>query len=254
MPSDRKSAIWVGVLWIAATVFPASSAVPWSALDDGDGILTNAATHKGQLIAWMLLNLVEVVAVAGVAFMLSPILVRVADTSVEKGLAHWYVGSRITESGGYLVAVIATWAFLPLSRGFAAAGAPDASHFQTTADLLQTTQDVALAMAQSVFAIGAAMLYFLMLRARLVPRWLSLWGLVGAPLFLIASLSLLWTGEPNSTLANILFIPLGVQEMVLAGWLIVRGFDPAALASGAVTADGDPRRGSPRPVGHAHPA
>jgi hypothetical protein len=56
--SDRKSAIWVGVLWIMATVFPVASISSWIALDDGDGILANAATHKSQLITWALLNLV----------------------------------------------------------------------------------------------------------------------------------------------------------------------------------------------------
>jgi hypothetical protein len=160
----RKSAIWVGVLWIMATLFPASSIVAWSALDDGEGILSNATTHKGQLITWALLNLVGAVAAAGVAFMFYPILNRVAHTSVKKGLALWYVGTRITEGGMYLVAVLATWAFLPLSREFAAAGAPDASHFQTSGIVLQTTQDLALALAQSVFAIGAVMLYYLLVK------------------------------------------------------------------------------------------
>ncbi|HSC48985.1 MAG TPA: hypothetical protein VLD16_01885, partial [Gaiellaceae bacterium] len=75
----RKSAIWVGVLWIMATVFPASSMVAWSALDGGEGILANAATHKNQLITWVLLNLVGAVAAAGVAFMFYPILNRAAD-------------------------------------------------------------------------------------------------------------------------------------------------------------------------------
>jgi len=93
-----------------------------------------------------------------------------------------------------------------------------------------------LTLAQSVFAIGAAMLYYLLFQSRLVPRWLSLWGLVAAPLFLIASLSLLWTGDPNATLANILFVPLALQEMVLAVWLIAKGFSAAALASGSAMA------------------
>jgi hypothetical protein len=237
MSSERKSAIWVGVLWITATVFPVLSILPWRALDDGEGILANAATHKSQLITWALLNLVGAVAVVGVACMLYPILIRVADTSVKKGLALWYVGTRITEGGTYLVAVLATWAFLPLSRAFAAAGAPDDSHFQTTGIVLQSTQDLALALAQSVFAIGGVMLYYLLFQSRLVPRWLSLWGLVAAPLFLIASLSLLWTGDPNSTLANIFFAPMALQEMVLAVWLIVKGFDAAALASGSAMAE-----------------
>jgi hypothetical protein len=237
MSSERKSAIWVGVLWIMATVFPVLSVLPWSALDDGGGILANAATHKSQLIAWVLLNLVGAVAAAGVAFMLYPILTRVADTSVKQGLALWYVGTRITESGIYVVAIIATWAFLPLSRAFAAAGAPNASHFQTSGIILQTTEDLALALGQSVFAIGAAMLYYLLFQARLVPRWLSLWGLVAAPLFLIASLSFLWTGDPNSTLSNVFFVPMALQEMVLAVWLIVKGFDAAAPASGSAMAE-----------------
>ena len=107
----RKSAIWVGVLWIMGTVFPVSSILDWNPLEGGEGILANAATDKSQLIAWALLNLVGAVAAAGVAFMFYPILKRVADTSVKKGLALWYVGTRITEGGMYLVAVLATWAF-----------------------------------------------------------------------------------------------------------------------------------------------
>lgn len=230
MTAERRSAVWVGLLWIAATVFPAASAVPWNTLDRNGGILVNAATQKGQLIAWLLLNVVEVISAAGVAVMLYPILARVAGTSVQKGMALWYLGSRIVESGIYVVAIVATWAFLPLSRGLAASGSPDASPLHTTGEILQTTQDLGLALAQTVFAVGAAMMYLLLMRSRLVPRWLSLWGLIAAPLFVIASLSLLWTGNPNSALANVCFAPMGLQEMVLAVWLIVKGFDRAALA------------------------
>ena len=80
------------------------------------------------------------------------------------------------------------------------------------------------------------MLYYLLFQARLIPRWLSRWGLVAAPLFLIASLSLLWTGDPNSSLATTCFAPMALQEVVLAVWLIVKGFDAAARASGPAMA------------------
>lgn len=238
LTAERRSAIWVGVLWISATVFPAASAVPWVVLTRDHGILVNAAAHKGALIAWLLLNVVEVLTTAGVAFMLYPILIRVCDTSVQRGMAVWYLGSRIAESGIYVVAIVATWAFLPLSRGFVAAGAPPASHFQTSGELLQTTQDLSLALAQTVFAVGAAMMYALLLRSRLVPAWLSVWGLVAAPLFIVASLSLLWTGSPNSTLANICFAPMFLQEMVLAIWVIVKGFDTGVLARRSAAFEG----------------
>jgi hypothetical protein len=229
MSSDRKLAIWVGVLYILATVAPASSIIPWRTLTDGAGILTNTNAHEGQLIMVALLNLILAVAAAGVAFMIYPVLKRIADTGVKQGLAIWYVGTRATEGATFVVAVLATLAFMPLSREFIAAGAPAASHFQTSAAMLGSTVDVAYALGQTVFAIGAAMLYYLLWKSGIIPTWLSLWGLVASPLFVVASLSLLWSGDPNSTLSTALYAPMAVQEMVMALWLIFRGFDAAAL-------------------------
>lgn len=140
------------------------------------------------------------------------------------------MGTRITESGAFLVAVLATLALLPLSQVLAASGTPEASDFQTSSGVLESTTDLASALVQSAFAIGAAKLYFLLLRSRLVPRWLSLWGLVAAPLFLVASSSLLWTEGPNSTFSTILYAPMALQEMVLALGLILRGFNLSAHA------------------------
>ena len=231
MNSDRRSAIWVGVLYIVATVAPVATLGPWSTLVAGPGILTNAAANEGQLITVALLNLLMAVTVAGVAFMIYPVLKRVADTSVKQGLALWYVGTRATEGAVFVVAVLATVAFLPLSREFVAAGAPDPSSFQADAAVLQSTVDMAYALGQTVFAVGAAMLYYLLLRSRLVPGWLSWWGLGASPLFVVASLSLLWTGDANSTFSTVLYAPMALQEMVLALWLIIRGFDRAALAA-----------------------
>ena len=70
------------------------------------------------------------------------------------------------------------------------------------------------------FVIGAAMFYWVLYRARLVPRWISIWGLAAVPLYAgaafarMAGLELGW-----------LMIPLGIQEMVLAVWLIAKGFN-----------------------------
>ena len=67
------------------------------------------------------------------------------------------------------------------------------------------------------FAVGALLFYMLLHRSRLVPRWLSAWGLVGAALYLVAPIASMF-GSPLEFLMG----PLAVQEMVLAVWLIAR--------------------------------
>lgn len=223
----------MGVLYIVATVAPVLTIGAWGSLVDDPGILVNAAANENQLITVALMNLIMAITVAGVAFMIYPILKRVADTTVKEGLAHWYVGTRITEGATFVVAVLVTLTFQTLSEQFVAAGSPAASHFQTSSTVLESSIDVAYALGQTVFAFGAAMLYYLLYESKLVPRWLSGWGLLASPLFVVASLSLLWTGDANSTLSTVLYVPMAIQEMVLAIWLIAKGFNVAAFDKGA---------------------
>jgi Domain of unknown function (DUF4386) len=66
-------------------------------------------------------------------------------------------------------------------------------------------------------------------QAKLVPRWLSVWGLAGAPLMLSAGLLSLFGS--SSTALNIFFVlPLALQEMVFAVWLIIKGFNTASTS------------------------
>ena len=62
-------------------------------------------------------------------------------------------------------------------------------------------------------------------RSRLIPRWLSAWGLLGAALLVVSTvMSGLAQDFGFTTVNTVLNIPIGLQEMVLAVWLIVRGF------------------------------
>ena len=79
------------------------------------------------------------------------------------------------------------------------------------------------------FTVSALILNYALYRARLVPRWLSGWGLAGAVLYLAAGVAVLYGLEPMSATQNVLQAPLGLQEMVFAVWLIVKGFDTAAI-------------------------
>ena len=88
------------------------------------------------------------------------------------------------------------------------------------------------------FVLGALMYYYLLYRSRLVPRWLSGWGLVGAGLCLVATVYAGFTQEFGfSSVNTVLNIPIGIQEMVLAVWLIVKGFNASAVTAPALTSD-----------------
>jgi hypothetical protein len=84
----------------------------------------------------------------------------------------------------------------------------------------------------AIFPLGAVILYAVFYRFRLVPRWLSVWGLAGAVLYWVAGLLVMFDViEPLESVHIMLQAPLGLQEMVLAIWLIAKGFEADALAS-----------------------
>ena len=233
--STRKSAVIVGVLYIVATVAGVLTLAPLGALLEGPGILANAAANENRMILLVMLELVMAVAVAGVAFMIYPILERYADTTIKEGLAVWYVGTRITEETVFVIAILATLSLMTLSQDFVHAGAPDALFYPVGGSVLLATIDYAFMLGQSVFCIGALMLYYLLFQSKIVPRWLSVWGIVAAPMMLVASLSLMFTGDPNSTFSTVLYAPMALQEMVFAVWLIIKGFSPSSTAFESTT-------------------
>jgi len=231
MNSNRKTAIAVGALYIAATVAGVLCVAPMGSLLNAADMLSEIAANESQMIMVVSLEFIMAVAVAGVAFMIYPILKQDTDTENKKGLAIWYLGSRITEGALFFVAILAILSLLTLSQDFVKAGAPDASYFQTGGTVLVAASNYAYMLGQSVFCVGALMLYYLLYQSKRVPRWLSVWGLIGAPLMFAAGFLVLVNGDPNSPLSTALYAPLALQEMVLAVWLIAKGFNPPAIAS-----------------------
>jgi hypothetical protein len=81
-----------------------------------------------------------------------------------------------------------------------------------------------------VFPLGALMLYFVFYQSKLIPRWISVWGLVGAIIYLASGLLVMF-GSITSTISDVLQLPIFLQEIVLAVLLIVKGFNPSAIAA-----------------------
>jgi len=127
---------------------------------------------------------------------------------------------------------------IALSQEFVNAGGQRASYFQTFGHLLLTARDLAgFVFGAIAFCLGALMYYSVFYQSKLIPRWLSVWGLIATVLLLSAVLLTLFDGEPFSISGGliILALPIAVQEMVLAVWLIVKGFNPSAIADSLPT-------------------
>jgi hypothetical protein len=84
-------------------------------------------------------------------------------------------------------------------------------------------------------SLGGLMFYYIFYQTQLVPRWLSGWGLVGTTLTILASLLVMFCLIGIITpIYIVLNFPIVLLEMVLAVWLIVKGFNPSAIASESV--------------------
>jgi hypothetical protein len=162
-----------------------------------------------------------------VPIVLYPVLRRYNEV-----LALGYVVFRgALETIGYFVTPVIWLLLLDVGQLYAQAGDAAAAGFQAQGALLLKAGELS-SLTGIVFCLGALMFYAVLYQSRLVPRWLSVWGLAAViPYLAAAALALFALLDPLSTTATLMQIPLALQEMVLAVWLIVKGFNPSALVS-----------------------
>ena len=167
--------------------------------------------------------MVMALALAMVPVVMFPVLRRHNEV-----LALGYVVFRgALETFFYFALVISSLSLLILSQ----VAVTDSSALQTVATELLETEFLG-SLLTIVFILGALMFYTVLYQSKLVPRWLSGWGLIATLPYLVAALLVLFgTNEPMSTTDSLLQMPLGIQEMVLALWLIVKGFNSSAMVA-----------------------
>jgi hypothetical protein len=224
MDPTRKTATFTGVLFIIATVAAVVAAALVPVLTDTD-YLTRVSSRTNQVAAAALCYLIAAFASAGIAVSLYRVLKK-----SNASLALGSVVFRALEAAFYMVAIVCLLSLQSLSKQFATAAATDRPSLQAIADSLVSAREHASVLAVFAFSSGAFMYYYLFYRSRLVPRWLSGWGIVSAILMATACLLALFSDNPVTGYVA-LFLPIAVQEMVLAVWLIVKGFDSPPLPS-----------------------
>ena len=232
MNRNRKTAIIVGVLFITATVASVLGTLFYKPILDAPDYLIDISANENRVIIGAIFGLIAAFASASIAIWLYPILKK-----HHEDLALGAVAFRIIEGVLYIVAVIGLLSLLTLSREYVKAGAPDASFFQTSGTLLVEVRAWAGQLGVIAFTLGAMMYYYVLYQSRLIPRFISGWGFLGVALSLAtALLSIFGQIVPLSTVSILLNLPLAVNEIVFAVWLIVKGFNSSATASESANA------------------
>jgi Domain of unknown function (DUF4386) len=224
----RKHAIAAGLLFIACTAASILSAVPTAGLLDAPDYLTTLAAHDGQVVLGALIEFVWAITAAGIAIALYPVL-----REHNRALALGSVAGRLVEGALVLVASLSLLTLLSVSQETVAGGSADASSFQAVGTSLLAARDWTHGFVMSLsFVAGALMYYYLLFKARAIPRWLSGWGLAAAALALVATVYAGFTQELGFSNVNIVLnVPIAAQEMVLAVWLIAKGFNTSAVTA-----------------------
>lgn len=224
MDTERRTATVVGVLYIIGTVAGVLSMVVTRGLLDAPGYLTAVAANPRQAQLAAMLVLVMGIALAMVPAVMFPILKR-----ENEALAIGYVIFRGALETLTYIAVATCWLLLVVvARLYAESGAAAAPQLANLGALLVLAKGVPiLAVQDIVFGLGALMFYYLLYKARLLPRWISGWGIVGAVLYLSAGLIGVLTGAHLVPL----LLTLALQEMVMAVYLIAKGFSPGTIGS-----------------------
>lgn len=210
----RKTARIVGALFIIATLTAVLSMPLIGSTLDGPDYLTEVSDNKTEMITVVVLWIILAVSVIGIGIVFYPVLKR-----INEAIAQAYIGLRLMEGICIVFASICIMSVVSLSQDYTAGDA-----YQVTSNTLILMHEWSFAVGTLIFlGLGGLSLYYLVYRSKLVPSWLSIWGLIGAASVLVYGLVTLFGYDPA-----ILAAPIAVQEMVFAGWLIIRGFDAPA--------------------------
>jgi hypothetical protein len=224
MISLKTNARITGVLFILGTVPIIVAMTLWGRSASSPDYLSSMAASRVPILLYALAIMFMGLACAGIGISLYPVLKRHGE-----GPALAVMGFRLMEGTLQIVSACGIVALLGLSQEFVKAGSPPGSFFQSVGAMIKAVNDwVGNGAYLFPWCIGAFIYYSIFYRTRLLPRWLSIWGLIGLVLMLAASFGSMFGLIGSMSSAQMLLnMPIAVQEMVLAVWLIVKGYDPA---------------------------
>lgn len=225
MNNYRKTAIIVAVLFIIATLFLFIGEAVYGPVLDAPDYLTRAYPERITVIIGILLEFACVISIPLIPIVAFPVLRKYSET-----LALGYVGFRFFEAVLFFTEQYNKLSLISVSEGYLNQAGGDVTYFERLGSSIQAENGWIFSFYLFVFTIGAMLFYTALYRSRLIPRWLSGWGFLAAVLLLTGNiLQMLEVELFGSTFELIFAMPIAVQEMVMALWLIVKGFNSSTI-------------------------
>jgi hypothetical protein len=220
MDSSKITARIVGILYIIGTAAGVISVIFTQSILKNPDLLMKVSVNEQQFVTGLIFLLIMGFSLAWVPIMMYPVLKK-----YNKVLAMGYVVFRgALETATYMIAGIFWIMIAVLGKQYANAAASDASSYKILSDLLQGGVERSTVLTTIVFSLGAIILYYSLFKSKLIPTWLSVWGLLSAMLYLGVGIY-----ELFKTSVDVLLMPLALQEMVMAVWLIAKGFSRSVI-------------------------
>lgn len=222
MKKYRKTATLVGLAYLFSNVtFILGAIVMLESVLGSPDYLSLIPASRAQVVLGVLLSFANGLAYVGIAALLFPIL-RLRFES----LALAYVGFRVVEFITQILADVSPLALLTLVGDTNQTGT-----VQGLGALLLAQRFWAFQMLTLIFSLSALLLYGMLLRSRLIPGFISIWGLIAAALVLLNTVLGWFSPDLGESLGMVTGLPMLLNEIFLGIWLLVRGFNPPATAT-----------------------
>jgi len=223
MSITRRATIIAGILYLIGTI---AGVLSVSQAIDSPDFLFRAFTSKNQVISAALFQFLMTICYAGFAISLYPIIRKHSER-----LAIGFVGFRLVAAVLNIFGVVIMLLILALSQEFVNAIAPDLAYYKTLGALLQNARDLINHVVMILtYTLAGVMLYSIFYKTKLIPRWISVWGFIGISSTVLATMLVLFAFINIITPGYIILsMPFALQELVLAIWLIAKGFNSSVL-------------------------
>lgn len=179
--------------------------------------LSMVSANSMTLTIGALLWLVAVVGDAAHGVLMFPILKQHNER-----IAVGYLAARIIDAIFIAIMVLFLLLQIPLGSEYVKAAAPDASYLHALSTVSVQASQYAYAMGMSTLGVSGLLLCSTLYSAKLVPRFVAVWGLLGYGIILCGMLSQIM----GSGLGLVSSLPGGLWEVFIGVWLIVKGFNP----------------------------